>query len=215
MAETKPTSLPRWATDANRTLEPTAGEKGTGWVLGERAPARHMNWLQNLAHLWFKWIDERVFIDQVHSSVVVSTPITTLGQQFFDESYTIPANTMRVGTTIRVRGYVNITSAAGGGNVNFNVQLGALLLAFTDVFAVDVDEDTHLWVDATLREIGGAVILFAASLSMREKTPTLKPGRNIPTIDTTIDQEIKVGVNFTANGNSAQLEQLIVDISYS
>ena len=61
MAETKPTKVAEWATDANRTLEPTAGEKGTGWVLGERPPARHMNWLQNVVYQWFNWFNERFF----------------------------------------------------------------------------------------------------------------------------------------------------------
>jgi hypothetical protein len=59
MATTQPTKTPQWATDGGRTLEPSAGEKGVGWEVDKKPPARFMNWLQNLAYLWLLWISER------------------------------------------------------------------------------------------------------------------------------------------------------------
>lgn len=59
MASTKPNKTARWATDGGTTLEPLSGEKDTGWVVEEKPPARHMNFLQNIAFQWFRWLDER------------------------------------------------------------------------------------------------------------------------------------------------------------
>lgn len=59
MASTKPNRTARWATDGGTTLEPNSGEKDTGWITDEKPPARHMNFLQNMAFQWFRWFDER------------------------------------------------------------------------------------------------------------------------------------------------------------
>lgn len=59
MASTKPNRTARWATDGGATLEPSSGEKDVGWVVEDKPPARHMNFLQNIAFQWFRWFDER------------------------------------------------------------------------------------------------------------------------------------------------------------
>lgn len=51
-----PGKLPRWATDAARTLEPAEGLKDTGWADSNKPPARIMNWLQNTAWSWLKTV---------------------------------------------------------------------------------------------------------------------------------------------------------------
>ncbi len=60
MAETKPTKVARWATDGGRTLEPASGEKDVGWEVAKKAPARFMNWLQNVAYNHWNWLLERL-----------------------------------------------------------------------------------------------------------------------------------------------------------
>ena len=47
-----PEKHPRWATDANRTLEPAEGRKDEGWPADNKLPARWMNWIQNLFAQW-------------------------------------------------------------------------------------------------------------------------------------------------------------------
>jgi len=47
-----PEKHPRWATDALTTLEPGEGQKDTGWPVDSKAPARWMNWLQNMFSRW-------------------------------------------------------------------------------------------------------------------------------------------------------------------
>jgi len=59
MAE-KPTTLPQWATDGGATLEPAAGVKGTGFVVGTRPPARWMNWILNTTYQWMQYLDAPV-----------------------------------------------------------------------------------------------------------------------------------------------------------
>ena len=57
----KPTDLPRWATNALRTVEPSSGEKDVGWQEGFKPPARKMNWLLNVAYQWLDWFNARFF----------------------------------------------------------------------------------------------------------------------------------------------------------
>jgi hypothetical protein len=51
-----PDKHPHWATTAGRVLEPAEGQKDSGWLADERAPARWMNWLQNILSEWTKTI---------------------------------------------------------------------------------------------------------------------------------------------------------------
>lgn len=69
MAQEKPTLLPRWATNPpagppTDITEPTSAQKDSGWQpagsveFPDGKPVRQiMNWLQNLAHQWFGWLD--------------------------------------------------------------------------------------------------------------------------------------------------------------
>ena len=59
MAE-KPTTLPQWATDGGATLEPAAGVKASGFVVGTRPPARWMNWILNTTYQWMQYLDAPV-----------------------------------------------------------------------------------------------------------------------------------------------------------
>jgi hypothetical protein len=54
---TKPSSLPQWATDGGTTVEPSSGQKQTGWAVGTRPPARWMNWWKNLVYQWMQYLD--------------------------------------------------------------------------------------------------------------------------------------------------------------
>lgn len=51
-----PNSLPRWATDASRTLEPASGVKDVGWQVDDVPPARWMNWIHNVTYEWIQKI---------------------------------------------------------------------------------------------------------------------------------------------------------------
>lgn len=67
---TKPTNTAVWATDTTNTtvgavengqtvkLEPSTGVKQQGWIAGEEAPARWMNWWKNTVHTWVLYLDD-------------------------------------------------------------------------------------------------------------------------------------------------------------
>jgi hypothetical protein len=59
MAE-KPTTLPKWATDAGTTVEPAAGQKAAGFVVSTRPPARWANWLLNNLYTWMQYLNAPV-----------------------------------------------------------------------------------------------------------------------------------------------------------
>ncbi len=70
MAQDRPVLFPRWTTDPpagppTDITEPTSAQKDSGWQPSGSAefpdgkPVRQlMNWLQNLAHQWVKWLDQ-------------------------------------------------------------------------------------------------------------------------------------------------------------
>jgi len=56
---TKPTTLPRWATDGAALLvEPNEGKKDIGWVVAEPPPAQVINWQENLTYQWCAYLDD-------------------------------------------------------------------------------------------------------------------------------------------------------------
>jgi hypothetical protein len=56
---TKPTTLPRWATDGAALLvEPNEGKKDIGWVVAEPPPAQVVNWQENLTYQWCAYLDD-------------------------------------------------------------------------------------------------------------------------------------------------------------
>jgi hypothetical protein len=60
MAFSKPTDLPEWAADGTNTVEPSEGEKDTGWIVDEIPPSSYENWIQRTNWLWWRWWDEKV-----------------------------------------------------------------------------------------------------------------------------------------------------------
>lgn len=61
MAFTKPTTVAPWATSGVNIIAPIPAYELSGWQVNERPPAQWQNYLQNAAHLWFRWLNERMF----------------------------------------------------------------------------------------------------------------------------------------------------------
>lgn len=65
----RPDKFPDWATDATYSsgpdsglptkLEPTSGEKASGYIRGQRPPARKMNWQLGKIGDWVRYLDEQ------------------------------------------------------------------------------------------------------------------------------------------------------------
>lgn len=69
MMTDRPTAFPDWATDETYSsgpdsglptkLEPTSGEKASGYIRGQRPPARKMNWQFGVTGKWIRHLDGR------------------------------------------------------------------------------------------------------------------------------------------------------------
>lgn len=57
MPYTKPSDTPRWATDADTTVEPNSGQKDNGWEPGQEPAAEIQNWHMNLTWQWLDLLD--------------------------------------------------------------------------------------------------------------------------------------------------------------
>lgn len=58
---TKPVvRIPLWGSDAGRTLDPGLVKEGQGWVVNERPPARHENWVKNALGQWAAWAEDEL-----------------------------------------------------------------------------------------------------------------------------------------------------------
>lgn len=55
---TKPTTLPRWATDLSNNDEPSSGQKDTGWTPGQDGVSDYDNWKSYWAYKWCEWVSD-------------------------------------------------------------------------------------------------------------------------------------------------------------
>lgn len=55
---TKPTKIPVWNTGGTNNVEPTSGEKITGWSVGQTPPSSYFNFLQKLYGEWLEYLDD-------------------------------------------------------------------------------------------------------------------------------------------------------------
>lgn len=53
-----PGNPPRWATNGGTQVEPSSGQKDTGWISGQRPPFSMMNWLQGQIYLWQQYLED-------------------------------------------------------------------------------------------------------------------------------------------------------------
>lgn len=65
---TKPSKIPEWAisdhvdptSGENNVVEPSAGQKDTGWLFKQKPPRQYFNWLARFTHLWIQFIDDSI-----------------------------------------------------------------------------------------------------------------------------------------------------------
>jgi len=58
---TKPSDLPRWATDLTNNTAPTSGQQDTGWTPNQVAVSSYFNWLAELVYRWTSYLDDGAF----------------------------------------------------------------------------------------------------------------------------------------------------------
>lgn len=155
MPVSKPTSLPRWATDGSALLtEPSSGKKDVGWEV-EEPPADWMNWLQNLVYQWLHYLDdleaqaltwtaEHVFDDDV----TVNGELTVNNAAGIGASLTVGGN-LNVSGDVGIAGITSLVGAVGvSGAANFGSTVGVVGV-LTTVGGVVVPTGSYVDVQGT------------------------------------------------------------------
>lgn len=55
---TKPTNTAAWNNDGTNNVEPSSGQKDTGWTLGQKPPSSYFNWWMKLVHDWMQYLSD-------------------------------------------------------------------------------------------------------------------------------------------------------------
>ena len=147
-----------------------------------------------------------------------STAVITTGDQAFDKKITIPTNTLKAGSVIKVRAVVDITATPGVGNVAFHIKLNNIEIAMAFSEAMDLARDVLMESMVVVRTPGVDAVITGGGVGYRGSSGALAPSitlRTVPTgtIDTTGAVEVAVYVNLqNAGGNSVKLTHLVVEI---
>ncbi len=150
-------------------------------------------------------------------STAASANITnTTSETAFDKSYTIPANSLRVGDQIRVRAKVKTPTTNSTDTLTLKLKLGATVVIATS--AVDVANDDVGIIEAvlTIRTIGASGTFVADgkwALGVQDTATFRVDGLESTAIDTTATQAITVTATWSAASESdiVRLDNLSVE----
>lgn len=94
----KPTNLAAWNTGGANNVEPSSGEKVTGWTVGQAPPSSYFNWWQRLIWQWIVYLDDLRNIAWTWTAAHIFSNIVTFNER------------------------VHAIAAPGSGNANVNVE---------------------------------------------------------------------------------------------
>lgn len=177
---TKPTSLPRWATDgAAEITVPSSGKMDLGWEDGELPPHDYFNWQGNLTYQWLLWASDEAFsprwrqfghvYDAVTSNVkpyLVSTPTNEtlharlpleVGEHFTSVRVRVADDGLSAGTA-RLWSFTSAgppVAVTAASNSNSTGAMQTITLA-----AVDVTVVAGTWYYVEILHTGGGFSLF-------------------------------------------------------
>jgi len=135
----------------------------------------------------------------------------------FDKSHSIPANTLRVGDIIRIRGQAIATATNSTDTLTLLLTVGGVTIATTGAVDVANGDIGYFECDVVVRTIGASGTIVAAGVQALgvPGTVTAKPFLLASsTLDTTAAAVVAVNADWSvANaGNSARLDVLNVEI---
>lgn len=152
----------------------------------------------------------RLFSSTADSSTIIGNGAV----QYFDVTYSVPANTLTTGSVLRVTGDVRRVNQNVAETIALQVEVGGT--AFSAIPGVNVPAGTRAYFDLTLTAraapsgntscVGAGSILF----------PNVQVGAagNVANLATNGALVVRVGCNMPASANNtAVLEQLVVTVS--
>lgn len=158
-----------------------------------------------------------------YSNTAASTAVTgtTTAAQLFDTSYTIPANTLKAGTVVKVRAQGIATAVTSTDAVAYTLYIGGtggtalISAASTDATANDTFQMDCTLICRTAGTTGTFVATGTYKVSSAEGTMTVKDDITASTtINTTANQVLGVAATWNvANAtNSCRLDILTIEI---
>lgn len=165
----------------------------------------------------------RVVGGLAYSSTAASTAVTgsTTAEQLFDANYTIPANTLKAGTTVKIRAQGIATGTQANDTVAYKLYIGGsggtalVSAAATDAANNDTFQMESLVVCRTAGATGTFVGTGTYKVSSAEGTMTVKDDIVASTtINTTANQAVVVTATWSAANatNTCRLDILTVEI---
>lgn len=165
--------------------------------------------------------DAKVISKKLYSNVAASTAVTnTTTETAFDQKYTLPANSLQVGSVLRIRaqGIATATNSTdtlnaklyiGGTTGQLIAQTGALDVANNDLFTFDFELIVRT-IGATGTIVGAGYTFVGTPGTANLRAAYLASS----TLDTTANKDIVVSATWSvANaGNSCRLDVLHVDL---
>jgi hypothetical protein len=158
---------------------------------------------------------------QSFANLAASSPVVnTASEVMFDQNYTIPADTLRPGSTIRVRAFGRVTSTTGTPTLTIKLNVGGLSGNEVMSQVQGTPLSTHNWyVDwiGTVLDDGASGDLVGSGTILIDaltNPPVLDTGIFPNLIDTTASQQVGVSAEWSVAdvNNSVQLEQIVVDV---
>lgn len=152
----------------------------------------------------------------IYDSAQASTVVTnTTTPTTFDQNYTIPANTLKVGDVIHVHGEVSVPNQNSTDTLQLNLLIGATVIAATVALDVATNDIGFFDAEIVIRTIGASGT-FVATGTQGIGTPgtvTAKPFvKQSTTIDTTAAQEIGIQATWSVASASDQARQDVLTI---
>lgn len=164
----------------------------------------------------------RVVGGLAYSNTAASTAVTgTSAETVFDQSYTIPANTLKAGTVVKIRAQGIATGTTSTDAVAYKLYIGGsggtalISAASTDATNNDTFQMEATLICRTAGTTGTFVATGTYKVSSAEGTMTVKDDITASTtINTTANQAVVVSAQWnTTNGtNSCRLDMLTVEI---
>ena len=149
---------------------------------------------------------------------MITTKVTT--ETDLLSAYSIPANLLTAGGTIRV--HLNGLYSRGGGTSTFRVYLGTTLIAYTA--SINSNNNTNAsmngYVDIVFRTVGLAgSVMVGGSLNLETTVYGLRnaqisgtPSLLATTINTTVNQQLRVTHQFSNTNANNSLKTLNANI---
>jgi hypothetical protein len=133
------------------------------------------------------------------ASTAVSNTVST--EQDYSLTYTVPANLLKVGDVLNIRGHIVVSAAASTDTITVKVYLGATALVTTAAVDAATGDIITFNIDVVIRTIGatGTYVAWNHNANGVPATGTVKAGFVASTaIDTTATNVIKASSTWSA-----------------